>query len=67
MIPYCCYSALHGISYMPSRLDTAGHTKVFHYPVMDHWVKVKVTSFHEFGHDPNTCHYTVHDPYHCTT
>ena len=22
---------------MPSRTDTAEHTKVFHYPVMDHW------------------------------
>ena len=32
----------HGIFYMPSRTDTAGHTKAFIYPVMDHWGKVKV-------------------------
>ena len=27
---------------MPSRTDTAGHTKAFIYPVMDHWGKAKV-------------------------
>ena len=27
----------NGIFYMPSRTDTAGHTKAFIYPVMDHW------------------------------
>ena len=27
---------------MPSHTDTAGHTKAFIYPVMDHWGKVKV-------------------------
>ena len=27
----------HGIFYMPSCTDTAGHTKAFIYPVMDHW------------------------------
>ena len=32
----------HGIFYMPSCTGTAGHTKAFHYPVMDHWGKVKV-------------------------
>ena len=26
----------HGIFYMPSRTDTAGHTKAFDYPVMGH-------------------------------
>ena len=32
----------HGIFYIPSRTDTAGHTKAFIYLVMDHWVEVKV-------------------------
>ena len=32
----------HGIFYMPSRTDTARHTKAFVYPVMDHWGNVKV-------------------------
>ena len=27
----------HRIFYTPSRTDTAGHTMVFIYPVMDHW------------------------------
>ena len=27
----------HGIFYMPSRIDTAGHTKAFDYPVMEQW------------------------------
>ena len=26
----------HGIFYMPSRIDTAAHTKAFDYPVMGH-------------------------------
>ena len=28
---------------MLSRTDTAGHTKAFDLPVMDHWVEVKVS------------------------
>ena len=32
----------HGIFYMPNRTDTAGHTKAFIYPVMDHWDHQKV-------------------------
>ena len=27
----------HGIFYMPSRIDTAVHTKAFDYPVAEHW------------------------------
>ena len=27
----------HGIFYMPSRIDEAGHTKAFGYPVAEHW------------------------------
>ena len=27
----------HGIFYMPSGIDTAGHTKAFDYPVAEHW------------------------------
>ena len=27
----------HKIFYMPSLTDSAGHTKAFDYPVMDHW------------------------------
>ena len=27
----------HGIFYMPSRIDEAGHTKAFDYPVAGHW------------------------------
>ena len=26
----------HGIFYMPSRIDTAGHTKGYDYPVSEH-------------------------------
>ena len=31
-----------GVFYMPSCTDTAGHTRAFDYPVVDHWGKVKV-------------------------
>ena len=31
----------HGIFYMPSRIDEAGHTKAFDYPVVEHWGEVK--------------------------
>ena len=27
----------HGIFYMPSRIDKAGHTKALDYPVVEHW------------------------------
>ena len=31
------FNKWHGIFYMPSRIDTAGHTKAFDYPVAEHW------------------------------
>ena len=31
------FNKWHGIFYMPSRIDTAGHTKAFGYPVAEHW------------------------------
>ena len=34
----------HGIFYMPSRIDEAGHTKAFDYPVAEHWEKAEVFS-----------------------
>ena len=38
----------HGIFYMPSRTDTAGHTKAFDYPVMGHWGKSRSVQFREW-------------------
>ena len=34
----------HGIFYMPSRIDEAGHTKAFDFPVAEHWGKAKMFS-----------------------
>ena len=36
----------HGIFYMPSRIDEAGHTKAFEsdYPVAEHWGKAEIFS-----------------------
>ena len=34
----------HGIFNMPSRTDTAGHTKAFVYPVAEHWGKAEMFS-----------------------
>ena len=34
----------HGIFYMPSRIDEAGHTKAFDYPVAEHWGKAEMFS-----------------------
>ena len=31
------FDKCHGIFYMPSRIDEAGHTKAFDYPVAEHW------------------------------
>ena len=30
----------HGIFYMPSRIDEAGHTKAYGYPVAEHWGEI---------------------------
>ena len=35
----------HRIFYMPSRIDTAGHTKAFDYPVTEHWGKAEMFSY----------------------
>ena len=34
----------HGIFYMASRIDEAGHTKAFDYPVVEHWGKAEIFS-----------------------
>ena len=34
----------HGIFYMPSRIDEAGHAKAFDYPVAEHWGKSEMFS-----------------------
>ena len=34
----------HGIFYMPSRIDTAVHTKTFDYPVAEHWGEAEMSS-----------------------
>ena len=34
----------HRIFYMPSRTDTAGHTKAFDFPVTEHWGKAEMFS-----------------------
>ena len=35
----------HGIFYMPSRIDEAGHTKAFDYPVAEHWGEPRNVQF----------------------
>ena len=35
--PLLCFDKWHGIFYMPSRIDEAGHTKALDYPVAEHW------------------------------
>ena len=35
----------HGILYMPSRIDEAGHTKAFDYPVAEHWGESRNVQF----------------------
>ena len=35
----------HRIFYMPSRIDEAGHTKAFGYPVAEHWVESRNVQF----------------------
>ena len=36
----------HGIFYMPSRIDEAGHTKAFDFPVAEHWGESRNVQFH---------------------
>ena len=47
----------HGILYMPSRIDEAGHTKAFDYPVAEHWGEPKCSA--PRGLDPTTHRFTV--------
>ena len=44
----------HGIFYMLSLTDTAGHTKAFDYPVAEHWGKSRNVHFR--GWDSNRRH-----------
>ena len=44
----------HGIFYMPSRIDEAGHTKAFDYPVAEHWGESRNVQFR--GWDSNRQH-----------
>ena len=39
----------HGIFYMPSRIDEAGHTKAFDYPVAEHWGETQNMNIFEFS------------------
>ena len=44
----------HGIFYMPSRIDEAGHTKAFDYPVAEHWGESRNVQFRRW--DSNRQH-----------
>ena len=44
----------HGIFYIPSRIDEAGHTKAFDYPVAEHWGGRRNVQFR--GWDSNRQH-----------
>ena len=44
----------HGIFYMPSRIDEAGHTKAFGYPVVEHWGESRNVQFRRW--DSNRQH-----------
>ena len=42
--PPSLFDKWHGIFYMPSRIDKAGHTKAFGYPVAEHWGEAEMFS-----------------------
>ena len=44
----------HGIFYMASRIDEAGHTKAFDYPVVEHWGKAEMFSSPDGTRTDNT-------------
>ena len=48
------FNKWHGIFYMPSRIDEAGHTKAFDYPVAEHWGESQNVQF--CGWDSNRQH-----------
>ena len=45
-----------GIFYMPSRIDKAGHTKAFDYPVAEHWGESQRTKPSLVGFEPTSAH-----------
>ena len=46
----------HRIFYMPSRIDEAGHTKAFDYPVAEHWEESQRTKRSLVGFEPTRAH-----------
>ena len=46
----------HGILYMPSRIDEAGHTKAFDYPVAEHWGESQRTKRSLVGFELTSAH-----------
>ena len=54
--PYLC-DKCHGIFYMPSRIDEAGHTKAFGYPVAEHWGESRNVQFRRW--DSNRQHISL--------
>ena len=57
------FNKWHGILHIPSRTDTAGHTKAFIYLVIDHWGESQ--SALAYGRPP-TCWSTVEHAIHQT-
>ena len=45
------FDKCHGIFYMPSRIDEAGHTKAIDFPVAEHWEESRNVQFR--GWDSN--------------
>ena len=41
---------------MPSRIDEAGHTKTFDYPVAEHWGESQRTKRSLVGFEPTSAH-----------
>ena len=46
----------HGIFYMPSRIDEAGHTKAFDNPVAEHWGESQRAKRSLVGLEPTSAH-----------
>ena len=59
------FNKWHGIFYMPSYTDTAGH-KAFDYPVMDHWEESH-SALARGRFEPTTCQSTLDHTNHQTT
>ena len=54
--PPSLFDKWHGIFYMPSRIDEAGHTKAFDYPVAEHWGESQRTKQSLVGFEPTSAH-----------